>query len=77
MKPTQRKCALKRQRAARRYKESEAEKAAADGRPIPPYEPIWFRKDKDPYTGNVIHVFTNDYWSCKDKQEWSRSPDIY
>ncbi|CAG7636499.1 unnamed protein product [Allacma fusca] len=65
------------QRTARRSKETEAEKAAADGRPVPSYEPIWFNKDKDPLTGNVIHVFKGDYWTCKEKQEWSKCPDIF
>jgi len=65
------------QRTARRQKESEAEKAAAEGQAVPSYDPIWFTKDKDPLTGNVIHVFKGDYWTCKEKQDWSRCPDIF
>lgn len=41
------------------------------------YEPKWFRKEQDPQTGNVIHVFTNEYWASKEKQDWDRCPDIY
>lgn len=41
------------------------------------YEPKWFRKEQDPQTGNVIHAFTNEYWTCKEKQDWIRCPDIY
>ena len=41
------------------------------------WEPCWFKKSIDKYTGNPIHEFTNEYWACKDKQDWSRCPDIY
>ena len=41
------------------------------------YEPKWFKKQTDPITGNTIHIFTNEYWQCKEKQDWSRCPDIY
>ncbi|XP_067015224.1 oxysterol-binding protein 1 isoform X2 [Anabrus simplex] len=65
------------QRAARREREAAAEKAAAEGRPYPPYEPVWFRKEKEQYTGNVFHMYQGDYWPCKEKQDWSRCPDIF
>lgn len=41
------------------------------------YEPKWFCKQEDSQTGNVIHVFTHEYWKCKEKQDWARCPDIY
>jgi len=41
------------------------------------YQPKWFTKDKDPQTGNVIHKYTGEYWECKEKQDWSRCPDIF
>jgi hypothetical protein len=47
------------------------------GRPVPTYEPNWFRKEKDRYTGNVIHVFVGRYWECKRKQDWAVCPDIF
>ena len=65
------------QRAARRQRELEAESAAQEGRPVPPYEPIWFKKEKDPFTGNTVHVFSGKYWECKRKQDWSACPDIF
>jgi hypothetical protein len=40
-------------------------------------EPTWFRKTVDPLTNLPIHVYKNEYWECKDKQEWSRCPDIF
>jgi len=65
------------QRLVRRAKEEEAERAAAEGRPYVPYEPVWFKKSKDPVTGNPVHIYTNEYWVCKEKQDWSRCPPIY
>ncbi|KAJ9599602.1 hypothetical protein L9F63_009919, partial [Diploptera punctata] len=65
------------QRAARRAREAAAEKAAAEGRPYPPYEPVWFKKEKESYTGSVIHMYQGKYWDCKERQDWSSCPDIY
>ncbi|XP_050409853.1 oxysterol-binding protein 1 isoform X2 [Patella vulgata] len=65
------------QRASRRKREAEAEKAAAEGRDFPPYTATWFKKDKDPITGNQIHQFTGKYWNCKSRQDWSSCPDIF
>ncbi|XP_071449037.1 oxysterol-binding protein 1 isoform X4 [Hetaerina americana] len=73
------------QRAARRSREAEAEKAASDeeirqewkGRPYPPYEPVWFKKQTEPYTGKVFHVYQGKYWENKDKGDWSMCPDIF
>ncbi|CAB3359184.1 Hypothetical predicted protein [Cloeon dipterum] len=41
------------QRTVRRQREAEQEKAAADGRPYPGYEPVWFKQDSPsrPYPG--------------------------
>lgn len=47
------------------------------GRPVPSYDPIWFKKEKDPFTGNTVHVFNGKYWDCKRKQDWSVCPDIF
>uniref|UniRef100_A0A646QFV7 Oxysterol-binding protein n=1 Tax=Hemiscolopendra marginata TaxID=943146 RepID=A0A646QFV7_9MYRI len=65
------------QRLVRRRREQEAERAAAEGRPYPGYEPIWFKKQKDPVTGNPIHMYQGRYWECKGKQDWSSCPDIF
>ena len=65
------------QRMTRRIREEEAERAAAEGRPYIPYEPAWFKKSKDPITGNLMHIYNNEYWSCKERQDWSRCPNIY
>ncbi|XP_067933547.1 oxysterol-binding protein 1-like [Watersipora subatra] len=65
------------QRAARRSREREAELATAEGENFPEYQPAWFKKAKDPITGNLIHLFTNEYWPCKEQGNFSRCPDIY
>ncbi|XP_014670942.1 PREDICTED: oxysterol-binding protein 1-like [Priapulus caudatus] len=65
------------QRVKRREKEMEAEKASAEGKPFQPYEPVWFRKERDPYTGNLIHMYKGIYWECKEKQDWRACPDIF
>ncbi|KAF6017926.1 hypothetical protein EB796_023791 [Bugula neritina] len=65
------------QRAARRLREKEAELATAEGKSFPEYQPAWFKKTKDPITGNLIHMFTHEYWDCKDKQDYIRCPDIF
>ena len=41
------------------------------------YEPRWFAKQNDPLTGNLIHMFTSEYWKCKEKQDWARCPAIF
>ncbi|XP_052861291.1 oxysterol-binding protein 1 isoform X3 [Anopheles cruzii] len=65
------------QRARRRQREAEAEKAAAEGRPYPPYEPIWFSKEKEEGTDNLVHVYKGSYWDAKAKQDWTKSPTIF
>ena len=43
----------------------------------PGYTPSWFRLINDPVTKTQSHSFTQEYWDCKSKQDWSRCPDIY
>ncbi|XP_050081427.1 oxysterol-binding protein 1 isoform X6 [Anopheles maculipalpis] len=65
------------QRARRRQREAEAETAASEGRPYPPYEPIWFGKEKEEGTDNLVHVYKGTYWDSKAKQDWSKCPTIF
>ncbi|XP_029159626.1 oxysterol-binding protein 1 isoform X3 [Nylanderia fulva] len=65
------------QRANRRAREHEAEKATAQGLPYEVYEPLWFRKKQDPYTDSRCYVFNGEYWDCKSKGDWSRCPHIF
>uniref|UniRef100_A0A0A9W5Q0 Oxysterol-binding protein 1 n=1 Tax=Lygus hesperus TaxID=30085 RepID=A0A0A9W5Q0_LYGHE len=65
------------QRTVRRQREAEAEEAALRGRPYETYSPVWFKKAKEPFTGNVLHIYQGDYWSCKERQDWSRCPNIF
>jgi len=39
--------------------------------------PKWFVQEEDATTGSVIHQYTGEYWQCKERQDWSRCPDIY
>jgi hypothetical protein len=41
------------------------------------HEPAWFKKVVDPYTNQSIHVFKNEYWDCKARQDWQRCPDLF
>lgn len=65
------------QRTVRRQREAEAEEAAAEGRPYPAYEPMWFKREKEPDSEEYVHVYTNKYWEKKEAQDWSGCPEIY
>ncbi|KRZ16763.1 Oxysterol-binding protein 2, partial [Trichinella zimbabwensis] len=65
------------QRAARKQREIEAEQTISGGREYKGYEPVWFTKHRDPWTGNIIHSFNGKYWEHKSRQDWSDCPDIY
>jgi hypothetical protein len=41
------------------------------------HEPIWFKKVIDQYTNQPIHLFKNEYWDCKMRNDWKRCPDIF
>lgn len=58
------------QRQARKIRE-------AEGNGIDTFQPRWFKKQHDPLTDSDIHVFTNEYWNCKLKQDWSRCDDLF
>ena len=40
-------------------------------------DPIWFRKAIDPVTNEERYMFKNEYWECKKRQDWSKSPKIF
>jgi hypothetical protein len=56
------------QRQARRARE-------ADGHDT--YQSKWFKKQHDSLTDSEMHIYTNEYWDCKQKQDWSRCDDIF
>ena len=33
--------------------------------------------DKQAGGGKLIHVYSGNYWESKDKQDWSKCPDIF
>ena len=39
------------------------------GKNFPEYQPSWFKKARDPTSGNLIHLFPNEYWRQLDKDE--------
>ncbi|CAF1157947.1 unnamed protein product [Adineta steineri] len=40
------------------------------------YTSKWFKKQQDTLTDSEIHMFTNEYWECKQKQDWARCYDF-
>jgi hypothetical protein len=68
------------QRVARRKRELEAEQAMQRGLAYPEYEPTWFEKTQDEFTGSVIHTFKSaggNYWNKKSAQDWSKCPTLF
>jgi len=65
------------QRTERRRREAEAEQAAAEGRPYPAYEPMWFKREKAEGSEEFVHVFKNTYWEAKAAQNFEGCPEIY
>ena len=58
------------QRQTRKLQETEHDR-------VDLYKSKWFEKKYDSLTDSEIHVFTNEYWDCKSKQDWSRCEDIF
>ncbi|TKR77101.1 hypothetical protein L596_018135 [Steinernema carpocapsae] len=65
------------QRAVRRRREAEAERAMQNGDAYQEYEPKWFHQKQDELTGSIIHVFNGDYWRKKEAGDWAGCPDIF
>ena len=78
------------QRAKRRKKEAVAAKAAeaaAAGRheaaaeleKEASYSPLWFKKEYDPLTNTMMHVYKGGYWEGKLAGDWGsvEFPDIF
>ncbi len=65
------------QRTLRKQREQLNEQLAAENKPQIHHEPLWFKKVIDPYTNQPIHVFKNEYWDCKKKQDWKRCSDLF
>ena len=42
------------------------------------FSPLWFKKECDPLTGSMLHVYQGGYWEAKMKGDWGREmPDIF
>ena len=78
------------QRAKRKKREaaaSKAAKAAAAGNheeaqgleKEATYSPVWFKKEYDPLTNSMIHVYQGGYWEAKQKKNWDELnlPDLF
>ncbi|KAL3281019.1 hypothetical protein HHI36_004243 [Cryptolaemus montrouzieri] len=64
------------QRAAARSLMELQHLAEHEGQIVEPYKPIWF-KQVQRENGEVIYEFKGTYWKYKQKQDWSKCPDIY
>ncbi|XP_050525587.1 oxysterol-binding protein 1 isoform X2 [Daktulosphaira vitifoliae] len=40
-------------------------------------KPFWFKKDVCKWTKKSCYIFTDEYWSCKQKQDWTRCPSLF
>ncbi|CAF0778440.1 unnamed protein product [Rotaria sordida] len=58
------------QRHSRKIRETQ-------GNGIDIFKPKWFVKQFDSMTHSDMHIFTNEYWEAKLKQDWSRCDDIF
>lgn len=47
------------------------------GRDYPSYEPLWFRQVEDKQHGGLMHLYRDNYWQHKEKQDWACCPNIY
>ncbi|XP_060574796.1 oxysterol-binding protein 1-like isoform X2 [Ruditapes philippinarum] len=65
------------QRAKRKKMEAEAEDCLKRGEEPPCHRPMWFKREKDEITGEMIFKSTDKYWTCKENSEWTGCPDIY
>lgn len=65
------------QRAVRRRREEEMEKAMAQGLSYQEYQPMWFQKTQDELTGSLIHKYLGEYWPRKEKGDWKGCPKIF
>ena len=53
------------------------QKFICTGQSYPPYEPMWFKKEKEQWTGQICHIYQGKYWEAKEKQQWDGCPDIF
>uniref|UniRef100_A0A0N4WUV1 OSBP1 protein n=2 Tax=Haemonchus TaxID=6288 RepID=A0A0N4WUV1_HAEPC len=65
------------QRAVRRKREAQLEKAMQQGLSYEEYQPKWFQKTQDEITGTLIHKYLGEYWEKKEQGDWSGCPTIF
>ena len=41
------------------------------------YAPRWFRKEFDPLTSTMMHVYKGGYWEAKLRGDWGGLPNIF
>ncbi|KAK9496721.1 hypothetical protein O3M35_013014 [Rhynocoris fuscipes] len=41
------------------------------------FNPLWFELGKDTVTGEPLYIYKGTYWDCKDKQHWSKCPNLF
>lgn len=47
------------------------------GEEPPCHQPMWFKREKDEITGELIYKSNGQYWKCKESQDWTGCPEIY
>ena len=40
-------------------------------------EAVWFKEIVNPFTQESTFTYANEYWKCKQNQNWSKCPDIF
>lgn len=41
------------------------------------YQPLWFKQQICPMTGETVYVYNHKYWEAKEKQDFTNCPDIF
>lgn len=67
------------QRSARRKAEDDnGKQRASQGETVSQcHDPAWFKRQHDDLMNTDVFVYTHEYWECKEKQDWSRCPNIF
>lgn len=70
---------IKNQRAISKHTFQRLEQAQRERRKTrtEPWEPAWFKQEKDPATNEMMYIYKGNYWDAKDKQDWSKCPQIF
>lgn len=40
-------------------------------------KPFWFKRDVCKWTKKPCYTYSNEYWECKQKGDWTRCPSLF